>query len=182
MKGELMKRTIIALAVLLVFSVNFLPAQNNDDDLPYLSEDDIRALEVVLPDDVPERPGQINQPKETAEAIQSEIGRLNSQRKLYQLIILDRRNCEPNANVGDVNQANILFKFAHLENGYLLVLYEVPGNGPVFPVFPKGSYILLDLMTSRINTIREYVNSSLLRRFITIESVISELNGALDKL
>jgi hypothetical protein len=180
-----MKRTIIALAVLLVFSVNFLPAQNNDDDLPYLSEEDIRALEVVLPDDVPERPGQFNQPKETAEAIQSEIGRLNSQRnqkKLYQLIILDRRNCEPNADVSDVNETNILFKFAHLENGYLLVLYEVPGNGPVFPVFPGGSYILLDLMASRINTIREYVNSSLLRRFITIESVISELNRALDKL
>ena len=175
-----MKRTFFALAAILVFSVNFLPAQ--DDDLPYLSEDDIKALEVVLPSDVPDKPGQISQPNETSEAIQSEIGRLNSQRKLYQLIVLDRRNCAPNADVSDVSQAKILFKFAHAENGYLLVLYEVPANGPVFPVFPKGSFILLNLMTSRINTIREYVDSSLFRKFITMENVISDLNRALGRL
>jgi len=175
-----MKRTLLALAVMLVFSVNFLPAQ--DDDLPYLSEDDIKALELVLPIDVPDKPGQINQPGETAEAIQSEIGRLNNQRKLYQLIILDRMNCEPDADIGDINKTNILFKFAHSEKGYLLVLYKVPANGPVFPVFPKGSFIILDLMTNRINTIREYVNSKEFRKFITIESVISDLIGALDRL
>jgi hypothetical protein len=177
-----MKKTLFALAVILVFSVNFLPAQNNDDDLPYLSDDDIRALEVVLPEDVPEWPGQFDQQKETAEAIHGEIGRLNSGEKLYQLIIVDRRNCEPNADVDGVNKAGILYKFAHLENGYLLVLYEVPDNGPVFPVFPKGSYIILDLMANRVNTVKEYVNSNLFRRFITIESVIAELNRALGKL
>jgi len=175
-----MKKIFFALAAMLVFSVNFLPAQ--DDDQPYLSEDDIKALELVLPIDVPDKPGQINEPRETAEAIQTEIGRLNSQRKLYQLIILDRMNCEPNADIGDVNKANILFKFAHSEKGYLLVLYEVPANGPVFPVFPKGSFIILNLMTNRINTIKEYVNSSQFRKFITIESVIADLNGALDRL
>jgi len=177
-----MKRTLFAWAVMLVFSVTVLPAQNNEDDLPYLSEDDIKALEVVLPSDVPDKPGQISQPKETSEAIQSEMGRLNSQRKLYQLIVLDRRNCERNADVSDVNKTNILFKFAHLENGYLLILYKVPDEGPVFPVFPKGSYIILDVLTSRVNTIREYVNSGLFRKFITIESVISDLADVLDRL
>jgi len=175
-----MKRTFLALAAILVFSVHVLPAQ--DDDAPYLSEDDIRALELVLPMDVPEKPGQINQPKETAEAIQSEIGRLNNQRKLYQLIILDRRNCEPNADVSDVDKTNILYKFAHLQNGYLLVLYEVPAGGPVFPVFPKDSYIVLNFMSNLVYTIRDYVNSREFRKFITIERVISDLNGALGRL
>jgi hypothetical protein len=179
-EGELMKRILAALAVMLIFSVHFLPAQN-DDDVPYLSDKDIEALESVRPGDEPEKPAQFSPPKETAEA-PSEADRLNSREKVYQLIILDRRNCAPNADVDGITETNVLYKFAHLENGYLLILYEVPAQGPVFPVFPKNSYIILDLMANRISTIREYVNSDLFNRFITIEYVLRDLNSAMSNL
>jgi hypothetical protein len=146
----------IALTGMLILSVNFLAAQSeNTDDAPYLSDDDIKTLEIVLPDDVPEKPVQISQPGESSETLQGEMNRLNNQEKLYQLIILDRKNCSSNADIGGISDTDILYKFAHLENGYLLILYKIPAQGPVFPVFPKGSYIILDLLTYRISTIKE---------------------------
>jgi hypothetical protein len=150
-----MRKAFILLFVILATIPNCLFAQNDDnDDMPYLSENDIESIEAILPEDIPEKPEQFNQPNEaneTAEVIQNEIDRLNTSATLYHLLILDRSFCTPNEDINGISEANILYKFKHLKNGYLILLYKVPESGPVFPIFPQKSYIILDLMSNRIN-------------------------------
>ena len=178
-----MKKIFITTIIVMALCASNLLAQDNDnDDAPYLSEDDIKSIEATLAEDIPERPVQSNQSKEITKTNQNEIERLNSHTKLYHLVILDRSACKPNADIEDINKLNILYKFKHFGNGYLLLLYEVPKDGPVFPVFPKGSYIILDLMSNRINTIKEYVDSRQFKKFIAQQKVLSELGKLLNKL
>ena len=197
-------RKIFALAIVIViFSGSTLFAQNYDeDDRPYLSEEDIKSIEMMLSYDVPKDIVELNKPEETEKEvplekvvivekeiifekeiqIQNEIVRLNNSRKKYHLMILDRRYCNPETGIGDINEINILYQFGSLGNGYFLLLYEVPEKGPVFPILPDGSFIILDLMTNRINTIREYVNSDLFLRFISHRQALYELGRVLEKL
>jgi len=180
-----MKRALLFAMVIMVFCVYNLFAQNIDDDMPYLSEDDIRSIEMVLSDDVPEQlvqPVQLDQPEEIENEIQNEFARLNNHKKLYHLMVLDRRFCDPEVDINDVAEINILYKFGNKGNGYFLLLCEVPENGPIFPILPEGSYIILDLMANRISTIKEYVNSDLFRRFISNRRVLSEIGRILNKL
>jgi hypothetical protein len=173
-----MRVVVLVLSMLLL---NDLFAQNNDsDEMPYLSEDDIKSLEAILPEDIPEKPEQVSQPNEASKTIQNEISRLNSSAMLYHLLIVDRNSCAPNADITGINETDVLYKFKHLENGYLVLLYKVPEHGPIFPIFPKGSYVILDLMTNRINTIREYINSEQFRKFISSQEILSGINRGLE--
>jgi len=185
-----MKKVLVFAIVIMEFCVYNLFAQNLDDDRPYLSEDDIRSIEMVLSDDVPEQLVQLDQSEEPEEfvdeiqneIVQNEFARLNNQKKIYHLMVLDRKFCDPKVDITDVPEVTILYKYGNLGNGYFLLLCEVPEKGPVFPLLPEGSFIILDLMSNRINTIKEYVNSDLFRRFISNRRVLSELGRVLNKL
>ena len=153
-----------------------LSAQDNDD-VPYLSDDDMEALELVLPDDIPEYiPENSKKPKKKAEA--NEMSRLNSSQPIYHLLILDRAYC-PNSDIGSDSILTI-YKYRHGTNGYLIAIYKSPKDGPVFAQLPKGSLIVVNLVTFRKNTIKEYINSNAFRKFVTNRTVIKKMLKVLD--
>ena len=177
-----MKRFFYLLAVLMcIISVNVFAQDmyDDDDDAPYLDEDDIAAIEIVLPEDIPEEiqdaPAVVEE-KEPAGA--NEMSRLNAKGTLYHLLILDRTRC-PNSDIGDLQNTKVQYKFKHGKNGYLIAIYTSSKDGPVFPVLPEGSRIMVDLVTSRDIVIKDYINSSAFRRFVTNRRILAEIKRIL---
>ena len=107
------------------------------------------------------------------------MARLKATQPLYQLLILDRRNCEPDSDVSDLQNIEVIYKFPHGVNGYLVLVYVSSGNGPVFPEMPDKSRIIVNLMTTDLTFLREYTNSSPFKRFVTNKQVISQLRKAI---
>jgi hypothetical protein len=154
-----------------------------DDDVPYLSDEDIAALEMILPDDTPDvlrEDAQEVAVEAEGTVERNEISRLNTPRTIYHLLILDRTRCPSNADIGDMHSSRFLYKFKHGSNGYLIAVYASPEEGPVFPQLPDRSNILVDLLTTRKSTIREYINSSSFRRFVTSRRILLQIQRALD--
>jgi hypothetical protein len=155
----------------------------DDDDVPYLSDEDIAAMEMDLSDDVP---AILRESTEEAAADAdrtvegNEISRLNTSRTVYHLLILDRTYCSADADIAGMNGGEVLYTFRHGTNGYLIAIYSSPGEGPVFPQLPDRSRVIVDVMTVRGATIREYVNSSAFRRFVTSRTILSQIQEALD--
>jgi hypothetical protein len=102
----------------------------------------------------------------------------NFSRPLYHLLVLDRTYCAFNSDIADIEGANILYKFKHGKNGYLITLYTSP-EGSVFPVIPDKSRVLVNTIATRKIVLREHLNSSLFRRFVTNPTVLSQLRKAL---
>jgi hypothetical protein len=109
----------------------------------------------------------------------SEMPRVNALQPVYHLLILDRLYSPLNSDISGTDNISILYKFRHGRNGYLVALYKSTAGGPVFPKLPDKSRVLVDLMTVRVNTIREYVRSSAFRQFVTNRRVVSGMNAAL---
>jgi hypothetical protein len=78
-----------------------------------------------------------------------------------------------------VQKENLLYKFLHNRNGYLIAVYTSPMEGPIFPVMPDKSRVLVDMMTTDKAFIRDYVNSSAFKRFVNDRQVLSRLQGIL---
>jgi hypothetical protein len=175
-KEFLMKKFNALLFALTVILCAYPVFAQEDDDVPYLSDEDIAAIEMVLPDDVPE-PVRVAAELE-AEARANEISRLNSQ-PLYHLLVLDRSRCAQNSDIGGIDAGSFLYKLQHEGNGYLIVIYLIPKEGPVFPVLPDNSRIALDLMAPGLDTIEEYVNSSLFGKFVTNRAILAQIQYAL---
>ena len=137
---------------------------------------------MVLPEDTPESPQMpYEEPPEIAEeepAKANEMPRLNASRELYHLLVLDRTRT-PNSDIGDLENINVLYKFKHGRNGYLVAIYTSSAEGPVFPVLPAGTRILVDLVTTHKTVLRDYINSAAFRRFVTHRSVLLEIRKIL---
>jgi hypothetical protein len=165
---------LIAILAVLLLSSTIIFAQE-DDDVPYLSDDDIAAIELALPEDIP-----ANIPAESPKTVEkNEMSRLNASQTLYHLLILDRRYCPSNSDIGGINNNQILYKFKHGTKGYLIALYKSPKEGPVFPLLPARSRILVDLTTARKETITEYINSSAFRVFVTSRIILSQMQDVI---
>jgi len=118
------------------------------------------------------------EPAAEAEDIR-EITRLKATQPLYHLLILDRRNCEANSDISDLQNIKLIYKFSHNRNGYLVAVFASTTKGPVFPVMPDRSRILVNLMTTDLAFIRDYMNSAPFKRFVTNRQAISQLRTAL---
>jgi hypothetical protein len=169
-----MKRYVFFTAVLIILGRFGLFTQETDN-VPYLSDEDILSLEIILPDDVPNQTVLAETEPGDGKINRNEISRLNPSKSLYHLIILDRTSCASDSDISGIDESAVLYKFKHLEKGYLIVLYKTPNEGPVFPIFPENSYIIIDLMTNRINTIGEYVNSAAFNKFVTSRGILEEI-------
>ncbi|MDR3200890.1 MAG: hypothetical protein LBT68_05470 [Spirochaetales bacterium] len=167
-----MKRFGAILIFLVIVSGHHPAFAQEDDDVPYLSDEDIAAIEMVLPDDVPE-PVRLSAELEKT----NEKSRLNVRQPLYHLLILDRSRCARDSDIGGTASGSLLYKLKHKRNGYLIAIYMAPKDGPVFPVLPANSRIILDLMTNRPNTIKEYVNSSAFRKFVTSRTILAQIRN-----
>jgi hypothetical protein len=109
----------------------------------------------------------------------NEINRLKITRPIYHLLVLDRLYCAANSDISDLQNIKLLYKFKHGRKGYLVALYISYGEGPLFPVMPDKSRILVNLMASNKAFIRDYTNSPVFRRFVTSQRVISQLQRIL---
>ena len=150
-----------------------------DDDLPYLTDEDIAAIEMLLPSDIPEMPSSKiakNSTEAKHDQDEKDISRLNTSMKIYHLLILDRSFCSPDADITKIDSANILYKYKDGSKGYLIAVYTSPQKGPVFPQLPDNSYIILNLTTVHRATISDYINSDEFQRFVTNKRIISEIN------
>jgi len=159
-----------------------LAAQEDEDDVPYLTEEDWAAIEVTLPGDLPEtrlEPESPAPPPKAAEA--NELQRLHPGRSLYHLLVVDRSYCAANADISGIDGKMVRYKLKHGKNGYLIAIYTSPQSGPVFPTLPEDSLLLLDMVTTRKNTLREYINSTAFSRFVTIRSVLAQMREALSE-
>ena len=113
------------------------------------------------------------------EAKTSEMPRLNASQPVYHLLILDRLYSPLDSDISDTDGISILYKYRHGRNGYLIALYKSPAEGPVFPQLPDKSRVLANLMSVRVNTIREYIHSRAFRRFVTNSRILSDMDAAL---
>jgi hypothetical protein len=177
------KLAVIISFCMIILNNNAISAQE-EDDVPYLTDDDIASIEITLPEDIPVFVPEIASrgTKEAGkETVLNEITRLNTSQTIYHLLILDRTYCPLNSDISDTNNISILYKLKHGKNGYLIAIYMSSRAGPVFPVLPNESYILVNLMTSRKATIEEYVNSSAFRRFVTSRRILTQIQNVLKK-
>jgi hypothetical protein len=173
---------LVIIIFCLFFSNNIIFAQEEDDDLPYLTAEDIAAIEMSLPSDVPEYQPSIS-PEVASETKddknKNEISRLNTTRKIYHLLILDRSSCSSDADITGIHNSNVLYNYKDGPNGYLIAIYTSSPEGPVFPQLPDKSYIIVNFLTVRKNSLAEYFNSSEFRRFVTNRKILSEIKDVL---
>ena len=173
-----MKKAFILFSICFILTgYNIIFAQDSDN-VPYLSDSDIIAIETILPEDTSYR---VDTPA-VAEGGKAgnEMSRLNTSHPIYHLLVLDRVYC-PNSDIGDVSGMRILYKYRHGRNGYLIALYVSPADGPVFPQLPARSRVILNLSTTRPNTIAEYINSSAFKRYVTNRTILRRLLEAIRK-
>jgi len=112
---------------------------------------------------------------ESREYNSQEIDRLKPTQPLYHLLILDRRNCEEDSDISDMRNIKLMYKFAHNKKGYLVAVFVSTTEGPVFPVMPDRSRILVNFITTDLAFIKDYTNSPSFKRFVTNKRAISEL-------
>jgi len=189
-----MKKFFVLFAVLVfILNATGIFAQEADDNRPYLTDEDIEAIEMVLPFDEPETLGEDQQiaeaPEDEEEAEDeteetvviitegeaNEISRLNLSQPIYHLLILDRSYSPRNSDIDGTDNIQVLYKFKHGVDGYLIAIYKTPAEGPVFPVLPPKSRIVINLMSVQKSMIRDYVNSSAFRRLVTHRTVLPQL-------
>jgi hypothetical protein len=151
-------------------------AQDNSN-VPFLLESDIVAIESVLPEDTFFE-SQESPTVDTEDKPGNEMPRLNTSLPIYHLLVLDRAH-SPNSDISDVGSMRVLYTYRHGRDGYLIALYVSSVDGPVFPQLPARSRIVLNLSTTRPDTIREYINSSAFRRFVTARAILTRLQEAL---
>jgi hypothetical protein len=175
-----MKKAVVLFSICFILTgYNILFAQDNDD-VPYLSESDIAAIETILPEDASYEYKEEPTLSAVGNQTENEMPRLNTAQPIYHLLVIDRVKC-PNSDISDVDGMKVLYKFKHGRNGYLIALYVSPADGPVFPQLPAKSRIILNLSSARSNTILEYVNSNAFKRFVTKRTVIRQLLEAISK-
>jgi len=142
----------------------------------------MESLELVLPDDVPEyKPENSKKPAEVKtekKAEANEISRINSSQPVYHLLILDRVSC-PNSDIGSDSILTV-YKYKHGANGYLIAIYKSPKDGPVFAQLPKGSRIMVNFVTTRKSTMKEYINSGAFKQLVIKRAIIQEMLKVLD--
>lgn len=169
-----MKKINAAMIVLTMALCHHTIFAQEGDDVPYLSDEDIASIEMEIPEDVPESVRLSAEPEEKT-PIDNALSRLNVDQPMYHLLILDRLRCPLNSDIGGIDSRSLRYKLKHGKNGYLIAIYKVPVGGPAFPILPNKSRIVLDLMTNRPNTIKEYVASSAFKRFVTNRTVLAQM-------
>jgi hypothetical protein len=108
-----------------------------------------------------------------------ETPRSDFSQPLYHLLVLDRTYSALNSDIAGIESAHILYKFKHGKNGYLIALYTSM-NGPVFPVTPNKSRIMVNTTTTQKIVLKEYINSASFRRFVSNPTVLSQLQKVLE--
>jgi len=104
-----------------------------------------------------------------------EVSRLNTTHPVFNLLILDRDDCEPNSDIEDTDNISVLYNFKDKEHGYLIAIYMSANNGLVFPRMPDNSYIIVNMISVRRWTIVEYINSAEFRKFVSDQGIINDL-------
>jgi len=180
-----MKKIITILTIcILFFGINNIFAQEADDDsLPYLTDEDMEAIELVLPfDDSPmslldDSRAAVEEPEaitETKDSKENEMPRLNSSIPIYHLLILDRVHA-PSADINVSDNITVIYKFLHGRDGYLIAIYKSSDAGPIYPILPIGSRVLVNFTSVQKMAIQDYVNSSAFRKFVTHRTVTAQL-------
>ena len=109
----------------------------------------------------------------------SEMSRLNTSLPVFHLLILDREHCVPDADLEDTGGISLLYNFKHDKNKFLIALYVSDNNSTVFPKMPDNSLIIVNMTTINRNTIMDYLNSHEFGRYVTNQSIISDLTRAI---
>ena len=144
-----------------------------------LTEGDVVMLVYSPPPVSRQNPVTAEPAAENTEQNIKEITRLKMTQPLYHLLILDRINCRPNSDISDLQNIKLIYKFSHGVNGYLVAVYASSGEGPVFPVMPDRSRVIVDLMTTNLAFLKDYMNSAPFKRFVTNKKAISQLRKVL---
>jgi len=175
-----MKKAVVLFSIFIILTgYNILFAQDNDD-IPYLSESDIIAIETILPEDASFEYKEEPTLSAVEDKTENEMPRLNTTQPIYHLLVLDRVKC-PNSDISDVGGIKVLYKYKHGRNGYLIALYVSLKDGPVFPKLPARSRIVLNMTSARSDTIVRYINSTAFKRYVTNRTVLRRLLEALRK-
>jgi len=164
----------------IVFLALFLhgaPLLAQAGDAPFLSDEDIASIELTLPEDLPERLRESPAPPSAA-PVRLREAPPGQTPPVYHLLILDRRAC-PSADLGNLGNRVLLYKFRHSTNGYLIAVYVSSGDDLGFPALPPRSRIVAHLMSVSRTTMRDYVRSSAFRRHITNSAITAGILRAL---
>ena len=136
-------------------------------------ESEIPVVEFDPPDEVPF--AKWEEPKAAIVEVRNEMPRLNTSQPVYHLLILDRTYCALNSDISDVNNISVLYKYRHGRNGYLIAIYSSSSKGPVFVQMPARSRVIMDMVSIQKSTIKEYVNSSAFRKYVTNRTVLANM-------
>ena len=108
--------------------------------------------------------------------------RVSTTRPSYHLLVLDRFNCLLDADISDLREATLMYKYKHGGNGYLVALYRSPINGPILPTLPFGSRVMVDISSMHPLALREYIATVAFKRFVTHNEIIKELQDVVSQI
>jgi hypothetical protein len=189
-----MKKIIFCITVLLVLLIyNAVFAQ--EDNSPYLSNEDMDALEAVLPFDsleyLAESPGAVIEAPdaehectgEACENCRQEIKKSeqDTKRPVFHLIILDRIYSPLESDIKAHDKMVILYNFRHDKNGYLIAIYKTQCEESMLPVLPEKSLVIVNFSSVQKSMIQDYVNSGAFKRLITNRAVMAGLGDLFDR-
>jgi hypothetical protein len=95
----------------------------------------------------------------------------------FHLLILDRAHAV-DTDISGVESDSLYYKAKHGQTGYLIALYKVAA-GAKSATLPPGSAIVLDLVSTRKSTLKEFINSAAIKEFVTDTNVLARLRHAI---
>ena len=199
------KHLVFFVIFLLAFNFNAVFAQQVDDEdgQPYLSDEDIDAIEHVLTFDDLENAEDSSQglfgaaetdddevyiveEEDTVEAVASASEPEKPSRStvapdasetFYHLLILDRTYSRLDSDISGTENISVVYKFVHGRNGYIVAIYKASAGGQVLPVLPNKSRIIVHLSSVQKRMIQDYVNSTAFRRLVTNRAATAQLTN-----
>ncbi|MHC6203138.1 hypothetical protein ACYULU_08075, partial [Breznakiellaceae bacterium SP9] len=99
---------------------------------------------------------------------------------LFHLLILDRTYAPLDSDIGETAGITQVYKFKHGRNGYLVAVYITTDSSQQDLSLPAGSRALTTVSFPRKETMKEYIDSSAFRHYVTHSTIIAQLNALLE--
>jgi len=104
-----------------------------------------------------------------------EMVRINTSQPSYHLLVLDRFKSPPNSDIGDPEDIAVLYKYRHGADGFLVAIYKSSIEGPVSPVLPSDSRVVVNMASVNPKILQDYIKSDTFKKYVSNRNVLEEM-------
>ncbi|MCL2139120.1 MAG: hypothetical protein FWH41_06270 [Treponema sp.] len=185
------KFVIVYIFLAFLFNVNIFAQEIIDDNVPYLSEDDIEAVEtIILEGDMLSESEESTDDFSHDKIHEGEMGCITieedfeiiddeTQEKavqdIYHLLVLDRIYSPLYSDMRVASDISVLFRYLHGRDGYLIAVYKYSSGIQAYPELPEGSRVIIDFASVVPGALKQYIETSAFKRFVSSQTIISDL-------